>query len=153
MDTWARDTVRWYWSADTLFWQLSIDDNIDVQSAFSWAPKVARKCESKHWYACGADGRSVGRSRDQQIFLEWVDLFTHGAPLAHFARGAPLSICKRFAKASHWCEGKMCGLSLLAIFTFWLLYSKQESSISRWEQNISASKGDATLLGTFLFSL
>ena len=35
-------------------------DNIDVQSAFSWAPKVARKCESKHWYACGADGRSVG---------------------------------------------------------------------------------------------
>ena len=62
VDTWARDTVRWYWSADTLFWQLSIDDNIDVQSAFSWAPKVARKCESKHWYACGADGRSVARS-------------------------------------------------------------------------------------------
>ena len=29
--------------------QLSIDDNIDVQSAFSWASKVARKCESKHW--------------------------------------------------------------------------------------------------------
>ena len=25
-------------------------------------PKVARKCESKHWYACGADGRSLGRS-------------------------------------------------------------------------------------------
>ena len=40
----------------------AIDDNIDVTSAFSWAPKVARKCESKHWYACGADGRSVGRS-------------------------------------------------------------------------------------------
>ena len=58
----ARDTVRWYWSSDTLFWQLSIDDNIDLQSAFSWTPKVARKCESKHWYACGADGRSVGRS-------------------------------------------------------------------------------------------
>ena len=33
-----------------------------MQSASSWAPKVARKCESKHWYACGADGRSVGRS-------------------------------------------------------------------------------------------
>ena len=89
-----------------------------MQSAFSWAPKVARKCESKHWYACGADGRSVGRSRDYQIFLKWVDIFTHGAPPAHFARGAPLSICKRFSKASHRCEGKMCGLSLLAIFTF-----------------------------------
>ena len=71
VDTWARDTVRWYWSADTLFWQLSIDDNIDVQSAFSWAPKVARKCESKHWYACGADGRSVGRSRSSTI-NQWI---------------------------------------------------------------------------------
>ena len=30
VDTWARDTVRWYWSADTLFWQLSIDHNIDL---------------------------------------------------------------------------------------------------------------------------
>ena len=70
MDTWARDTARWYCSADTLFWQLSIDDNIDVQSAFSWAPKETRKCESKHWYACGADGRSVGRSRDYQIFWD-----------------------------------------------------------------------------------
>ena len=36
-----------------------------------WAPKVVRKCESKHWYACGADGRSVGvRSRDYQIFSD-----------------------------------------------------------------------------------
>jgi len=60
VDTWARDTVRWYCSVDILFWQLPIDDNIDVQSAFSWAPKVARKCESKHWYACGADGRAAG---------------------------------------------------------------------------------------------
>ena len=31
VDTWARDTVKWYWSACTLFWQLSIDQNIDVQ--------------------------------------------------------------------------------------------------------------------------
>ena len=92
VDTWARDTVRWYWSADTLFWQLSIDNNIDVQSAFSWAPKVARKCESKHWYACGADGRSVARSVTWlPNFLRWVDLFTHGAPLARFEHGAPLS--------------------------------------------------------------
>ena len=37
-----------------------IDDNSsDVQSASSWAPKVARKCESKHRYACGTDRRSV----------------------------------------------------------------------------------------------
>ena len=31
VDTWACDTVKWYWAADTLFWQLSIDHNIVVQ--------------------------------------------------------------------------------------------------------------------------
>ena len=55
--------------------------NIDVQSAFSWAPKVARKCESKHWYACGADGRSVRRSvcrsRDYQIFWAGMGRFIY----------------------------------------------------------------------------
>ena len=30
VDTWARDTVKWYWSVGTLFWQLLIDQ-IDVQ--------------------------------------------------------------------------------------------------------------------------
>ena len=30
-----------------------IDHNIDEQSVFSWAPKVVRKCESKHWFSCG----------------------------------------------------------------------------------------------------
>ena len=63
------------WSMDALFWQLSIDHNIDVQSVFSWAPwdpKVARRHESKHWYARGADGRrSVGvQSHDYQMFWD-----------------------------------------------------------------------------------
>ena len=48
---------------------LSIDHNIDVQLDFSWALKLARNCESKRWFPCGADGRLVGiRSRDYQIF-------------------------------------------------------------------------------------
>ena len=40
VDIWARDSLKWYWSADTLFWQLSIDHNIDVQYVyqFSCAP-------------------------------------------------------------------------------------------------------------------
>ena len=38
-------TVR---SGDT--GQLSIDHNIDVQLVFSCSPKLARKCESKHWF-------------------------------------------------------------------------------------------------------
>ena len=36
VDTWARDTVRRYWSADTLFWQLLIDQNMDVQYREVW---------------------------------------------------------------------------------------------------------------------
>ena len=31
VDTWARDTVSRYWSAETVFWQLSINQNIGVQ--------------------------------------------------------------------------------------------------------------------------
>ena len=31
---WALDTVSWFWSADTLFWQLSIDHNKDGLNAF-----------------------------------------------------------------------------------------------------------------------
>ena len=51
-----------------------IGHNIDVQSLFSWAPKVVRKCASKHWFSCGADGRSLGlrarlELRDKFLFL------------------------------------------------------------------------------------
>ena len=70
---------QWYWSADTLFWQLSIDHNNDVQSVFSWVPKVVRTCESRHWLSCGADGRSV-YGHVITKFLGWVDLLCYGAP-------------------------------------------------------------------------
>ena len=30
--TWARDMVVWYCSADALFWQLSIDHEIDLEN-------------------------------------------------------------------------------------------------------------------------
>ena len=40
-----------------------IDHNIDVQSVFSWAPKVVRKCECKHWFpVVRTESRSGGRS-------------------------------------------------------------------------------------------
>ena len=40
-----------------------IDHNIDVQSVFSWAPKVVRKCKSKHWFpVVRTEGCSGGRS-------------------------------------------------------------------------------------------
>ena len=47
-------------------------------------------CESKHWFSCGADGRSVGgRCTVTWLpnFLGWIDLLSHRASRA---RGAPL---------------------------------------------------------------
>ena len=106
VDTWARDTVRWYWSADTLFWQLSIDHNIDVQLVFSWAPKLAKKCESKHWFPCGADRRSVARCTVTWLpnFLEWVDLLSYGAPLwppQHRARALSTELQRTHGEWGH----------------------------------------------------
>ena len=80
----------WYWSVDTLFWQLSIDHNIDVQSVFSWESaksksesekeKVKRESEKVKRESARVnigmpvvrtDGRSFGvRSRDNQIFWD-----------------------------------------------------------------------------------
>ena len=88
-DTWAHHTVRWYWSADALFWQLSIDHNIDVQYEFSYAPKRARKCEIEHWFPCGADGQVVYG----HVITKFSGMgrFTYqGAPLARFECEAPL---------------------------------------------------------------
>ena len=77
--TWARETIRLYLSSDTLFWQMPTDHNIDgtlmrnmcAISVCSWAPKLARKCEIKHWFPCGADGQALGvRSRSYAIFWD-----------------------------------------------------------------------------------
>ena len=35
------------------------------------APKLARKCEMKHWYACGADGRKIGWSVHGHVIAEF----------------------------------------------------------------------------------
>ena len=52
-----------------------------------WASYVARKYESKHWYACGADGQSGGRSVYGHVITKFSRMgslpyfLTHGAPL------------------------------------------------------------------------
>ena len=97
VNTWARGTVWWYWSAGALFWQLSIDHNIDVQLVFPWAPKLARKCESRHWFPCGADGRSYGHVITKFSRMGRLPHFlTYGAPPTHarFARGWSSAINK-----------------------------------------------------------
>ena len=84
--TWARGTVSWYWSADALFWQLSIDHNIDVQLGFSWAPKLAKSVRVNIGFpVVRTDGRWSavgGRCTVTWLpnFLGWVDLLCYGAP-------------------------------------------------------------------------
>ena len=71
VDTWARDTVRRNWSAETLFWQLSINQNMDVQYLIlNIGMPVAR-----------ADGRSGGRCMVTWLpnFLGWIDFLSYGA--------------------------------------------------------------------------
>ena len=66
-----------------------------------------------------------------------VQFFECKIPERVLLNGA-ISICRRFSKVSHRFE-EMCGLSFLAIFTFWVftlwhatlvLYSKRKSSIT-----------------------
>ena len=42
------------------------------------APKLARKCEIKHWYACGADGRKVEGSMYSHVIAKCsrMDIFS-----------------------------------------------------------------------------
>ena len=46
--------------------------------------KVVRQCESKNWFTCGVDGRSVGRWVYGHVkFSGWVDLLSYGALPTH----------------------------------------------------------------------
>ena len=47
-------------------WMVTWMYNIRLQ-----APKLARKCEIKHWYTCGADGRKVGWSVYGHVIAEF----------------------------------------------------------------------------------
>ena len=67
-----------------------------MQSDFSWAPKPARKCKSKHWFACGADGRSFVSSVYDHVITKFSgmgrlpELWGSAHVRAKRARGAPL---------------------------------------------------------------
>ena len=79
---------------------------ICVQYQSSCATKLARKCEIERWFSCGADGRAgCGRSTDTWLtnFLGWVDLPTHGAPQARFARQSSAISQYLFGTAVYMC--------------------------------------------------
>ena len=64
----------WLSSADTLFWELSIDHNMDIYYQVKYmlrAPTLARKFDISHWLHYGADGQNTVTRLPK--FLGWKD--------------------------------------------------------------------------------
>ena len=121
VDTWACGTVRWYWSAVTL----SIDHSIDVQLVFFWAPKLARKCESKHWFPCGADGRSVARSVYGHVITKFSGMGRF-PQLWGAARGTLLVISKTGSMDTFLFLSKDFGPGPWTLFFFLIMRNEQK---------------------------
>ena len=80
VDNWARVKVKWYWSAGSLFWQLSIDQNIDVQCVhyhFCCAPKLAKKYEIEH---CSRSSKTINWSADSFQINPVTSMSWHMSP-------------------------------------------------------------------------
>ena len=106
VNTWACNTVMWYWSADNLFWQLLIDHNMNVQyqvAGTHTSYKVWDFTLVSLWW-----GRTGGRMDGHTVtwlpkFLRWIHKqiflavgynhihFTHGALLISFNYLAPVT--------------------------------------------------------------
>ena len=104
--------------------------NMCVQYQSSCAPKLGRKCED--WTLvtlwCGRtgvrmDGRAGGRCTVMWLpnFLEWVDLLTHGALQAGFARlsSAIIQNCLKFHSPIGSCQISL-QIMLLPVLIVWL---------------------------------
>ena len=87
--------------------------NISLPVLPNWLESV----RIKHWFSCGADGRAGGRCTITWLpnFLGWVDLLTHGAPQARFARQSSATI---FLVTKVFQKGTMFWMSLCFSLTW-----------------------------------
>ena len=61
LKTWASDMVTWYWSGDTMFWQLSIDHNMDFQYHIcTIKPRLHDLALGGVWLPCSTEFASLG---------------------------------------------------------------------------------------------
>ena len=78
-----------------------------MQSVFSLAPKVVRKCGSKHWFpVVHTDSRSIIWCMVTWLpnFLGWVDLLSYEAPLwppKHRARALSTELWRTHGERGH----------------------------------------------------
>ena len=85
---------------------------ICVQYQSSCSPKLARKCGIEHWFP---------------NFLGSVDLLTHGAPQARFARQSSAISLVFF--------GPYCKLRILVFFHRFMVRARRAWAINRWKNN------------------
>ena len=85
--------ATWYWSADTLFWQVSIDHSMDVQGCISlstyleYGRLVGQLRRRRRRRECAPTNKTAGHDNHEKIH-SWVYfsfLYEYGAPL-----GGPL---------------------------------------------------------------
>ena len=82
------------------------------------APKVARKYERKHWYACGADGRSVGRL----VYGHVITKFSRMGSLPHFfTHGAPQSSATKLCAAGKRDSRRHSTIVIVSMILLWVL--------------------------------
>jgi len=92
---WARDMVKWYWSADTFFWQLSINHNMDVQYQSYTHDNCATLLFFKEWGL--AYGRTSSHVTTKIFEIDRLPNFLrYGAPLSRPRRAeAPLILSRQ----------------------------------------------------------
>ena len=93
----ARDLVLWYWSANTLYWQVSIDHNMNGQNQRStYKPRVQIYLNlfAEVWpQSCAAlSPRSCVRAHEQSVPLAMMTMekSVHGFPLFSYIHKGPL---------------------------------------------------------------
>ena len=72
---------------------------------FAWASKLPRKCESKHWLPCGADGLSFVRSAYGQVIATFSEMgrFTYSSAPQVCAWAPLLAINESEWSVPHFC--------------------------------------------------
>ena len=100
--------VMWYWSADTPFWQSSIDHNMDVENQVEGS-HISRKCDISLWLPCSSDGRVDGQTYGHvTIKITRREKFSQlWKPAKNFARSAAILVYYGiWLWIPLWCEGR-----------------------------------------------
>ena len=117
-----------------------------MQLVFYWAPKLARKCESKHWFPCGADGRSYGHVITKFSRMGRLPHFlSYGAPSTRALR-ARVELRYYFSKMTSRLSGNISEFGLVLIVLKSLLETARQCSREKFAILSLKPRGHVTIL-------